>query len=157
MVAQPPLPTAPPTTTLTQDDRALAGLAHASLFIGFPLIAPIAIYAIKKDSSRFVAFHALQAAIAHVALVPLVIFGYVVSFALSFGSAFAFGPNSVLGPIALVFVWIIALVTPVLVVSIISIYAAYRAFMGHGYRIPIASRIALSILDAPSAPPPPPI
>ena len=47
-------------TWLVRDDRTMAMLAHLlTIFTGF--IGPLVIYIIKKDQSRFVAFHALQA------------------------------------------------------------------------------------------------
>jgi uncharacterized Tic20 family protein len=42
-----------------QDDRLWAMLSYL-LGIPFPLVAPLVIYMMKKDQSRFVAFHSLQ-------------------------------------------------------------------------------------------------
>ena len=53
-------PYAPDGTCLVSEDRTMAMLAHLLLiFTGF--IGPLVIYFVKKDESRFVAFHALQA------------------------------------------------------------------------------------------------
>ena len=53
-------PYAPDGTCLVREDRTMAMLAHLLLlFTGF--IGPLIIYCTKKDDSRFVAFHALQA------------------------------------------------------------------------------------------------
>jgi uncharacterized Tic20 family protein len=69
----PPVPPAPPASALTgaaplsvSDERTLAMLAHLSVLLnlvtGFlGVIAPLVIYLIYKDRSRFVAFQALQA------------------------------------------------------------------------------------------------
>lgn len=48
-----------PSTEITQDEKAYAGLAHA-LMMGTWWIGPLIIYLAKKES-RFVSFHALQA------------------------------------------------------------------------------------------------
>ena len=53
-------PTAEDGTWLNKDDRMMAMLANLlGIFAGF--IGPLVIYLVKKDESRFVAFHALQA------------------------------------------------------------------------------------------------
>ena len=44
----------------TSNERGLATLAHISALV-FPIIGPILIYMIKKDDSKFVAYHAVQA------------------------------------------------------------------------------------------------
>lgn len=43
----------------TSDERTLAILSHV-LTIVFPLLAPLIIYLIKKDESRFVAYHSRE-------------------------------------------------------------------------------------------------
>lgn len=53
-------PYAPDGTCLVQDDRTMAMLAHLlMLFTWF--VGPLILYCLKKDESRFVGFHALQA------------------------------------------------------------------------------------------------
>lgn len=53
-------PYAPDGTCLVRDDRTMAMLAHVLMIVtGF--IGPLILYFIKKDESRFVAFHSLQA------------------------------------------------------------------------------------------------
>lgn len=55
------------TDTPTRDDRTMAVLAHALAFLtGF--VGPLILYFVKRDQSRFVAFHAMQAALWQVAL-----------------------------------------------------------------------------------------
>src|SRR4051812_30561361 len=48
----------------TQDERLLALLAYL-LSIPTWLVAPLVIYLVKKDQSRFVAFHAMQCVFLH--------------------------------------------------------------------------------------------
>ena len=52
----------------TQDDRLWSMLAYVLTFFA-PIIAPLVIYLIKKDQSRFVAFHALQSLFLHLGLI----------------------------------------------------------------------------------------
>lgn len=58
------LPTAPPSAhqgiVLTKDESAWAMAAHALTFIEGGIIGPLVIYMVKKDTSPFIAFHALQ-------------------------------------------------------------------------------------------------
>ncbi len=153
MVQQAPAPPAD-AQTISQDDRLLAGLSHISLFVGFPVIAPLVIYAVKKDSSRFVAFHALQAAIAHFSVVPLMIAASIAGFAFSLGMGMILGERSVFFPFAMMGTWGIGFCLPWLLVAAISLYAGFRAFSGHGYRIPIVGGMVQRIM-APVQPAPP--
>ncbi len=50
----------PPAVAPTSDEKTWALLAHV-LNIFFPLLAPLVIYLVRKDSSQYVAFHALEA------------------------------------------------------------------------------------------------
>jgi uncharacterized Tic20 family protein len=157
MVQQAPAPAPSPAAqpAISQDDRMLAGCCHASMFVGFPVIGPLMVYAFKKDSSRFVAFHALQAAITHVSIVPLMIAGYVFGLAVTLGVGAALGENSLFFPFGIMGTWGIGFCFPWLLVMGISLYAAFRAFSGHAYRIPIVAGIVDRILD-PIVPAPPP-
>jgi uncharacterized Tic20 family protein len=60
----------PTTTEMTQDDRIMAALGHATII--WPLmgiIAPVIIWATQREKSDFVAFQALQAAVYHITLI----------------------------------------------------------------------------------------
>lgn len=50
----------PPAAAPTSDEKTWALLAHL-LNLAFPLLAPLVIYLTKKDGSKYVAFHALEA------------------------------------------------------------------------------------------------
>jgi uncharacterized protein len=57
------------TTTLTQEERTLAGLAHGSVLLGVftsglgGILAALVIWAVQKEKSAYVAFQALQAVV----------------------------------------------------------------------------------------------
>ena len=57
---QGPAPAAgwPPLGEVTKDERTMAMLAL--IFAGFTFIVPLIIFLVKKDESKFVAFHSLQ-------------------------------------------------------------------------------------------------
>jgi uncharacterized Tic20 family protein len=48
---------------ITADDKMIAMLAHLSGLVGAIIVVPLVIYLVKKDSSPFVAYHAMQALI----------------------------------------------------------------------------------------------
>jgi uncharacterized Tic20 family protein len=145
-----PSPAAPP-PGIPQEERVLAGLAHVSLFVGFPVVAPIAIYFIKKDQSRFVAYHALQAGLTHVAVVPLTFFFAIVGGIFSVAGTAAFGELWPLATLGMWGAWYVGMTLPWVFVAIVSLIAGWRAFEGKGYRVPIVWRLVDRILDAPRA------
>ena len=76
-IPSPSSPELPP--GITQDDKTMAMLAYLlGLFTGF--IGPLVLWLLKKDQSKFVAFHALQALLLHAA----VSIGYIAAFMLTF-------------------------------------------------------------------------
>ena len=106
--------------TISQEDRTMAMLAYIlGIFTGF--IGPLVLWLIKKDQSKFVAFHALQALLLH----AVVVVGYILS---SF----------------LVIVLIGFLTYPVffLLGLIFSILAGMAANKGQWYDIPVIGNIA---------------
>lgn len=54
------------------DEKLLALFSHLSIFFG-GIVLPIIFWAINKDKSRFVRFHALQAIFFHIAYLAIVI------------------------------------------------------------------------------------
>ena len=59
---------------ISQDDRTMGMLSYIlGIFTGF--VGPLVLWLIKKDQSKFVAYHALQALILH----AVVVIGYILS------------------------------------------------------------------------------
>jgi uncharacterized membrane protein len=52
-------------------DRALASAAYLAAFGGFWLVVPAALYFWKGRESKFLGFHAVQAVMLHVAMIPI--------------------------------------------------------------------------------------
>jgi uncharacterized protein len=148
---QDPMP-APGPAEISQEDRVLAGIAHLSVFIGFPVVAPLVIYAIKKDQSRFVAYHALQAAITHISVFPLTIVGAVLGGIVSIAGGALLAHASPFAFFGMFGFWYLGAMLPWLLVALVSLWAGFQAFSGNGYRVPIASGIVDRIM-APAAPP----
>lgn len=105
---------------ITQDDKTMAMLAYLlGLFTGFA--GPLILWLLKKDQSKFVAYHALQALLLHAA----VVLGYIISFVLFF---------LIIGMFTL----------PVFIVLglVFSILAGLAANRGEWYDIPVLGKIA---------------
>jgi len=120
----------PPDSSFTQsydsapivsaDDRTMAMLAYIlGIFTGF--LGPLILWLVKKDQSKFVGFHSLQALLLHAA----VTIGYLVSTAL-FIVFIGFLTMPVFGLLSLVF----------------SIIAGLAANRGEWYDIPVIGPIA---------------
>ncbi len=105
---------------ISQDDKTMAMLSYIlGVFTGF--VGPLVLWLIKKDQSKFVAYHALQALLLHAA----VTIGYILSSVLVvFLIGFITGPAF----------WILGLV--------FSILAGMAANNGDWYEIPIIGKIA---------------
>jgi len=108
--------------SISQDDRTMAMLAHIlPIFTGF--LGPLIIWLIKKDQSKFVAYHGMQALFFQIAVAVL----YIASFVLmmvSFGLLF-FVPLAV---------WVISLVFHIL--------AGMAANRGELYELPVVGKMA---------------
>ena len=61
-------------SAITQEDKTLAMLSYVlGIFTGF--VGPLILWLVKKDQSKFVAYHALQALLLH----AVVVAGYILS------------------------------------------------------------------------------
>ncbi len=143
---QNPPPVAP--AAPVQEQRLLAAAAHLSFLTGFWFVAPIVIYALKRRESRFVAFHAMQAAVLHAFFLA----GYMLVFVMFLGTMFAaFGagggqpvfPFLMFGPM-------LGMTMGFLVLFGVHAFAAYRAWEGNTWSIPVVGAIARRIVDADS-------
>jgi hypothetical protein len=100
----------------TSDEKTFALLSHV-LTIVAPLLAPLIIWLIKKDESKFVAEHAKESLNFQITMF-IVIFGLFITI------------------IGILFAWIVGLVALVLV-----IIATIRASEGKLYKYPFAIRL----------------
>jgi len=115
---------------LTSDERLWAMLAHLSALLGYVVglgqyIAPLVIYLVYRERSRFVAFHALQALYFQLAL--LVLWAIVIILTLitcGLGAIFA--------------------VVPIVLNLVFVLMAAIRANNGEWYELPLVGAIARS-------------
>lgn len=105
-------PTVPPTS----DEKTMALLAHI-LTIVAPILAPLIIYLVKKDESKFIEAHAKESLNFQItAIIAIVILAITI--------------------IGILFIWVI-----VLVVLILVIIATIKASEGKLYKYPFSIRL----------------
>jgi uncharacterized protein len=100
----------------TSDERTFAILSHI-LTLVFPILAPLIIYLIKKDESKYVAHHAKESLNFQITMMLLVIVLFI----------------SIIG---ILLVWAVGIVALVLV-----IIATIRASEGRFYKYPLTLRL----------------
>jgi len=137
------------TPELTQDEKAYAGLAHA-LMISTWWIGPLVIFLIKR-SSRFTAFHALQALLWQAIYTLLYVGGMFLLIAVVFAGTAAMPPGKPAEGqlpvgllIAMPVVWLI-LVGGFVITLTLGIVYCLKAMRGEWARYPIIGRWAARI------------
>lgn len=115
----------------TQDDRLWAMLAYLLTFVA-PIVAPLVIFLVKKDTSRFVGFHALQSLLIELAVIVVGVAAFILSLLLAF-----LGPAAILAIPLWIAVWVAGLAAFVL-----TIVAAIKAFAGEWYVVPFIGSFA---------------
>lgn len=126
----------------TAYERMTAAVAHVSGYMGLLVLGPLLVYFWQRDRSRFVAFHAVQAAVLHVLWVVLWLLAVALVAVAGIGLAFFKSTgNDALGCALAIFtgaMWLgmfAALATW-------SIRGAWRAGHGSAVGVPLAGRIA---------------
>jgi len=124
----------------------VAAAAYLSWFLGMYLVVPVGIFFWARDRSRFVTFHAIQATIlalmmAGAAGVASVGYLLVVMVAAMIGAAVAAELAFLLAGVGFV---LLVVVLPALAAC----YAAWCAFHGDRWRIPLIGRLADRALRA---------
>jgi hypothetical protein len=144
MIPGSPFPGAP-SAALTQENRLLAALAHLSFITGFWFVAPIAIYVIKRKESRFVAFHALQAVLVQVVFGVVMTLGFI-GFIVLMAVAGSSRDDALAGLIFALPLGGFALA--LLGLFTVHAVAAFRAWRGEGWSIPLVGGLARAIMGA---------
>lgn len=100
----------------TSDEKTMAILSHILTLVA-PILAPLIIYLIKKDESKFVAWHAKESLNFQITMALIIIILFITL-------------------IGILLVWIVGIVTLVLV-----IIATIRASEGKLYKYPFSLRL----------------
>jgi hypothetical protein len=144
MITPDPVPAAP-SAGEPQENRLLAALAHLSFISGFWLVAPIAIYVVKRKESRFVAFHALQAVLVQVVFGVVMTLGFIGFVILM---AVAGGRRSDTLAMVVFALPLCGLALGLLTLFTVHAVAAFRAWRGEGWSIPLVGGLARAIMGA---------
>ncbi|MFA5405378.1 MAG: DUF4870 domain-containing protein [Ignavibacteria bacterium] len=133
---------------ITGEDKTLSLFCHLSMVIG-GIILPIIIWAIKKEQSKFVRFHALQSIFYHLAYsvllaIIIVVFALSIIFA-GVGVRSIESMHSSSGMSAAIMIIVFAF-TVIIVFALLggiaySIYIAVKAYQGEKTKIPIIGKI----------------
>lgn len=84
---------------VADDEKTMAMIAHLCSLV-FPVIGPAIIWFLKKDSSPFIAYHAIQAIIAQVIFgITISILSFVLNIGLAIFATITFGLGGICFPI----------------------------------------------------------
>jgi len=128
-------------------ERAMASASYFMPVVGLWLVGPFVFLLWKGRSSRFVAFHAVQAMLLQVALIPVCAVGVGVSMAVL--AAFAtdkYGNTSWIAPIASMAVWGVVLALP----SVATLWMGFAALKGQPRSLPLLGRLAKRLMPGPA-------
>jgi len=128
------------------DEKILALFSHLSIFLG-GIVLPIIFWAINKDKSRFVRFHALQAIFFHIAYVAIIIAVVIIMAIIGIGlgilsaGTFAAGKDG-----SLIFVFAMIIFYGLIFISIFifigyGIYVGVKSYKGELKRYPVIGKI----------------
>jgi uncharacterized membrane protein len=124
----------------TSDDRLLGAAGYLTILVGFPVVAPVVIYAVTRQSRPFIAAHALQAAVLHVLLFPLLFVvwggGFLVASTVGGGGAF-----------------LAVMLAALLGYALVHVVAIVRALRGQPYTVPLLGSWLVRQLNAPAPAP----
>ena len=127
---QPTPPSAGYPAARTAEEKFLAVICHLSyVVLVFPVLIPLAVWLIKGNESRYVAFHAMQSLLAH----------------LSMTVAFLVG-----GPLVILLIGISILIVAGiawLVLWVMELIAAIVTFQGQDFRLPLVADWADDIVQ----------
>jgi uncharacterized membrane protein len=135
---------------IDDQQRLLAAVSHFAILGGFWLVVPVAIYLWKRETSRFVAFHALQATLLAIAAVPLSIAVIVLAAAFGLGALLVFGGDGGTFALEVILVWGAVCVSGS-VTAVLAIIAGVKALRGETWSMPILGPLAQRVIDAKGA------
>lgn len=133
------------TTEPSSEEKILALFSHLSIFMG-GIVLPIIFWAINRDKSRFVRYHAMQAVFFHIAFIVLIIALIIIMVVFSIGmgiisaGTFAAGKNGS----AFIFVALFAFYALFFLAMFLfigyGIYVGVKSYKGELTRYPVIGR-----------------
>ncbi len=128
------------------DEKILALFSHLSIFLG-GIVLPIIFWAINKDKSRFVRFHALQAIFFHIAYVVILVAVIIIMVAVGIGlgvlsaGTFAAGGDGSLFLIIAMIIFYGFIFLSIFVFMGYGIYVGVKSYKGELSRYPVIGKI----------------
>ena len=139
---------APISLLVPRNDRILASAGYLSAFGGFWLVVPGMVYIWNGRQSRFLGFHAVQAVLLQVALIPITFIGLGVATALEMWIAVATGDRHGSAPLAaLAFFAVVGLA--VMLPSAATVWMGMCALRGQPRALPLLGRWARKVVGEP--------
>lgn len=133
------------TTEPSSEERILALFSHLSIFMG-GIVLPIIFWAINRDKSRFVRYHAMQAVFFHIAFIVLIIALVIIMVVFSIGmgiisaGTFAAGKNGSAFIFVALFVFYALLFLAIFLFIGYGIYVGVKSYKGELTRYPVIGR-----------------
>ena len=144
--AAPPSGAPPPgasSAPSAKHETGVAGVAHLSSFFA-PLVVPLVIWLVVRDSMPYAAYQAKQAFFYHLAMAVLGLVGVFVLFLSLVSTLFATASQAVTSETATSTTpsaWLFAIFTFAIIIGltgqVLSIYGAVQAFQGKDFRYPL--------------------
>lgn len=128
-----------------------AAAAYAAALIGFPVVAPVVLYALRRDRSRFIAFHAAQAGLIQVVATGI---SWIVVVLFHLATAIVMAVSRSRFAVLELVTPLVSLGGMLLVPAILNGYGAYRAYQGAWWRCPALASIADRFVPPPAGGPP---
>ena len=121
------LAASPSPSTISANERLLAGFAHVGAVFGPFLVVPVVIYFLQRDKSRFVAYHAACAIKLFLGVLFLIAVGLVAGIMLVMGLRSLMSPTVVMALLVGAYGFISL---SCLIYLVLAVLAAVRAFTG---------------------------
>jgi len=132
---------------ISKDEKLMSFFCHFSMILG-GILVPVIIWAIKKEQSKFVRFHALQAIFYHIAysvIAGFFIVGIVFTYLIMFGTYYSHRYSYYKGPSTGMLIMLIAfiIITLLLIFGSIGygVFLAIKANNGEKTKIPVIGKI----------------
>jgi len=128
------------------DEKILALFSHLSIFLG-GIVLPIIFWAINKDKSRFVRFHALQAIFFQIAYVVIIVAIIIIMALIGIGmgvlsaGTFAAGKDGSIFLFIAIMIFYAFIFLSIFVLVGYGIYVGVKAYKGELRRYPLIGKI----------------
>jgi uncharacterized protein len=136
---------------VTSDEKLMAMLSHLSILFG-GIILPIILWAVQKDKSKFIRYHALQAIFFHLVYLAVIVIAtfaivfFAIAFGLGLGSMSHGHHHSGSGPMPVIMIIMMFVAYAAFFLSIFGaigyeVFLAIKSYQGSYIKIPVIGKI----------------